>query len=211
MTACSAPRLLRCALTWLLRPMRDLHSRPHSGQGKSGPVGCASLWRLSRLSFNHFIRSSSKSAKPALESARHSCRSTAWVSSSLGSMWQAFRVLLALSLYLFSWPPAVLRPSVNSPYRSCLGSRESSIRTTCPSHLRRLRLSMLSRDTQPVLSRTTVCGTLSFQVMPRIFRRKTCGIAQGFLSDFGKVSRFRCRIVVPILRLRDTPLFWSLI
>ena len=45
------------------------------------------------------------------------------------------------------------------------------MRMTWPSHLRRLRFSMDSRETQPVLFSTSVCGTFSLQVMPRIFRR----------------------------------------
>ena len=71
----------------------------------------------------------------ALQMSRQPLRSAANISSWSGGI--AFFLIVAFrqSSKRLHCPPTDLRPSFNSPYSTCRGSRFSGIRNTCPVHL----------------------------------------------------------------------------
>ena len=100
----------------------------------------------------------------------------------LRSILKAFRSRLQISLYRSCGLPRGRLPCTYSPCRRSFGIRPSAILTTCPSQCRRRCFSNVYMLKIPAHSRTTLFGTLSCQMIPKIRQRQCIWKVFSFLS-----------------------------
>ncbi len=103
-----------------------------------------------------------------LTASRQLTWSAVAASKSAGFRLPAFRSCLQTSLYQSAGLPVGLVPEASSPYMMSLGIRPSCIRQTWPSKHRHLCESSACIQNIFAWSCTSVFGTRSYQVMPRI-------------------------------------------
>ena len=104
------------------------------------------------------------------------------VSHLLRSIPKAFRSCLQMSLYHSCGLPLGQFPCTNSPYRRYFGIRPSAVLTTCLSQHRHCCFGNVYMLKIPACSRTTLFGTLSCQVIPKMCCRQHIWKVFSFLS-----------------------------
>ncbi len=164
---------LQCLL-WLNSPIQERQSLLQLLQVK--PVTASvdtdsALCRL-RCLFSWSILFPSLSFTLVLTASRQLTWSAVAASKSAGFRLPAFRSRLQTSLYRSAGLPVGLVPEASSPCMMSLGIRPSCIRQTWPSQRRRLCERSACILNVFAWSSTSVFGTWSCQVMPRILLRQ---------------------------------------
>ncbi len=166
---------LQCLL-WLNSPIRERQSLLQLLQVKpvTASVGTDSaLCRLRCLFSSHWsFLFPSLSFTLVLTASRQLTWSAVAASKSAGFRLPAFRSRLQTSLYRSAGLPVGLVPEASSPYMMSLGIQPSCIRQTWPSQRRRLCERSVCILNVFAWSSTSVFGTRSCQVMPRILLRQ---------------------------------------
>ena len=155
---------------WLESPILARNSRGQCGQGMVPSFGVFSFFACLR-SFADVRLWVSCCLAPLWIVCLHVCLSSAVFSQEVVFSPKALREDFRVSLNLFLGPPALLFPSVSSPKKSCLGRRWSGMRVTWPAQRSWFCISMVIMLGRPAFSSTSVSGTLSCHLMPRILRK----------------------------------------
>ena len=167
-------RSKQCRL-WLMRPMREWQSSLHEEQmlSRCGGVSCCFLFSPGPF-FDGFVGDLLFTFLQLLmEEAALAAAVCCNIFPALGAISKAFISRLHTSLYLSCGRPRGRLPTASSPWRMSLGILPSSMRRTWPIQRILRCLSSVYMVERLARSRTSVLGTLSFQLMPRM-RRRLC-------------------------------------